>query len=137
MEENKELDDFIRKAVKEVDLERPSVDFTKSVLSQIEIVTQKDSVLVAKPLFSKTIWFFLSVVVVGIFVYVIFNDSSTESTWLAAIKLNQLTSFNLSLYMPKFSTTTAFSYGSVGIAFFVWIQVFLLKRKWNKRYLIG
>lgn len=137
MEENKELDDFIRKSIKEVGLEEPSVDFTDLVLSKVELVNQKERVLITKPLLSKTTWFLILAAVVTIFGYVLLANSTVESTWLAVIQLNKLTSFNLSLNMPELSFPTTFIYGSIAIALFVWIQVFLLKQRLNKTYVAG
>ncbi|MEP3208787.1 MAG: hypothetical protein ABJN95_06350 [Maribacter sp.] len=134
MEENKELDDFIRKSIKEAGLEKPAVDFTDAVLSKIRVANQNDSLLVAKPLLSKTTWFLTFAAVAAIFGYVLFSDSTTESTWLAAVKLNKLTSFNLSLNFPELSFSAAFIYGSIAIALFVWLQVFILKQRLDKRY---
>ena len=134
MEENKELDDFIRKSIKEVGLEKPSADFTGSVLSKIAVANQKASVLVTKPLLSKTTWFLTLASVAAIFGYVLFGNSTTESTWLAAVLLNKLTSFNLSLHMPQLSFSNTFIYGSIAIALCVWIQVFLIKNYFVKNY---
>lgn len=136
MEENKELDDFIRKSVKELGLEKPSVDFTDTVLSKIHLESQK-TVLRHQPLFSKTTWFVVLSLVSFIFVYAIFGGSGSESTLLAAVELNKLTSINLSLNLPKFSLPAAFIYGSVVVTFFVWIQVFLVKKQLDKRYITG
>ncbi|TMM56006.1 hypothetical protein FEE95_15295 [Maribacter algarum] len=133
MEENKDLDDFIKKIVKEAGLEKPSVDFTNSVLSKIEVAQQKDNIFVAKPLFSKTTWLLTVIAVTALFGYVIFGSSNAESTWVAAAKLNRLTSFNLSLNIPELGYSTALIYGSITIAFFVWIQVLLLKQRQSKR----
>lgn len=136
MEENKELEDFIRKSVKEVGLEKTSVDFTENVLSKIDLES-RENVLEHKPLFSKTVWFVVLSAVALIFGYAIFGGSSSESTWLAAVQLNKLTSFNLSLNIPKFSLPTAFIYGSVAIALSVWIQVLIVRQRINKKYIAG
>ncbi|MFS4494073.1 hypothetical protein [Maribacter sp. 2308TA10-17] len=135
MKENKELDDFIRKSVKEAGLEQPSDGFTNAVFEKIGLEVQKSSVLTSEPLFSKTTWFMLISAVTGIFAYVILGSSaSIENTWMAAIKLNKLTSFNLSLNMSELPFSTTFIYGCSGVAFFVWIQVILIKQRLNKRY---
>jgi len=135
MEKNKELDDFIRKSIKEVGLETPSIDFTDSILSKIAVANEKNSLLVTKPLLSKTTWFLILAAVAAIFGYVLLGNSTTESVWLTAIQLNRLTSFNLSLNMPNLAPSATFIYGSIAIALFVWIQVFLLKQKLNRRYI--
>lgn len=136
MEENNELEDFIRKSIKEVGLEKPSVDFTDSVLSKIA-ANQKDSVLINKPLFSKTTWFIILAAIGFIFGYAILTNSNNESTWLAAVQLNKFTSFNLSLNLPSLGYSRTFIYGSIAVALFVWIQVFLLKQRLNKTIVTG
>lgn len=137
MEENKKLDDFVRRSIKEVGLEEPSIDFTDSVLSKIAVAKQKKNVLIAKPLLSKTTWFLTLAAVAAIFGFVLFSDSTVESKWLAAVQLNKLTSYNLSLNLPELSFSTAFIYGSIAIALFVWLQVFLIKQRLDKRYVAG
>jgi len=137
MEENKQLDDFIRKSIKEVGLEEPSIDFTEALMSKLAIAHQKDNVFVAKPLLSKTTWFFIIAAVAAVFGYVLFSDSTVESSWLAAIKLNRLTSYNLALNVPKLSFSDAFVYGSIAIALCVWLQVFIIKQSLDKRYVAG
>lgn len=137
MEENKELDHFIRKSIKEAGLEKPSVGFTGSILSKIAVVNQNESALVIKPLLSKTTWFLILAAITVIFGYVLLSNSTTESTWLAAAKLNKLASFNHSLNMPELSFSTTFIYGSISIALCVWIQIFLLKQRLDKSYITG
>ncbi len=137
MEENKELDDFIRRSIKATGLENPSIDFTDSVLSKIKLANEQESVMVAKPLFSKTTWFLILAAVVAVFSYVFMAKSTAESTWLAAIELNKLTSFNLSLYIPELYSSSAFVYGSIAITLFVWIQVFLLQQRLHKSDALG
>jgi len=134
MEENKKLEDFIKKSVKKVGLEKPSIDFTDSVLSKIAVANEKGSVLVTKPLFSQTTWFMILAVMALIFAYVLVGESTTESAWLATIKINKLAYFNLPLNMPKLTYSSTFVYGSTAIVLFVWIQVFLLKQRLNKVY---
>ena len=138
MEENKKLDNFIRKSVKEAGLEQPSDGFTNAVFEKIGLEVQKSSVLISEPLFSKTTWFILISAVTGIFTYVIFGSSSSiENTWMAAIQLNKLSSFNLSLNKSELPFSTTFIYGCSVVAFFVWIQVFLIKQRLNNRYTVS
>ncbi|MFK7813931.1 MAG: hypothetical protein AB8B59_15655 [Maribacter sp.] len=136
MEENKELDDFIRKSIAEVGLENPSIDFTNSVLSKIELENQNESVLVSKPLLSKATWFIILAALTVIFGYVLIN-SNTESTWLTAEQLNKFDTFNRSLNIPELSFSTTFIYGSISIALCVWIQIFFLKGRLDKNYIAG
>lgn len=132
MEENKELDDFIKKSIQEVGLENPSEDFTNAIFSKIE--NQNSTTFVTKPLLSKYVWFGILTFVAAIFGFVIFGNMSMESTWGNAIQLNKLTSVNLSLKMPNLPFSNVFVYGLVAVAVFIWIQVLVLKKQLDKRY---
>ena len=135
MEENKEkeLDVFVKKVVDEIGLEEPSIDFTKSVLSKIRTETHK-SAISFKPLISRSIWWVLTTIVFGIFMYVIFGNTSTEINWPAFAILNKLAAFNLSVNIPYQSVSDVYVYGFLGLAFFMGIQVFVLKHHFDKRY---
>lgn len=131
---NKKLDAFISKVVKEVGVEKPAEDFTMSVLSKIELIAKKNSVQYA-PIISKSTWLGIVFLVLIVFAYVIFTNSAIETAgWLNILKLNKFTAFNASLKMPELFISNVYVYGCVGLAFFVGIQVFLLKRHFEKRY---
>lgn len=131
---NKELDAFIRKVVKEVGFEKPAEDFTLSILSKIELIAKKNSVRYT-PIISKSTWVGIALLVIIVFAYVIFTNSTAETAgWLNILNLNKLTAFNASLKMPELFISNTYVYGFIGLAFFVGIQVFLLKRHFEKRY---
>ena len=134
MEENKELDDFIRKIVEEVGFEQPSDNFTNTTLSKIELITENNST-VYKPIISRSIWVGIVVVVIGIFIYVIFNKPSIEIGWLSLLNLNKLAAFNTSLRMPDIFVSNIYIYACIVLAFFVGVQVLFLKRHFEKRYM--
>lgn len=134
MEENKELDDFVRKSIQEVGLEEPSLDFTNLVMSKINSVTERSAVFEYKPLLSKPAWFVILSIVAAIFIYVILGQPEQESTWLWFSKVNRLTSFNVIGSMPNIEVSSTFLYGVLAVTFFVWIQIFLLKKHIYKTY---
>lgn len=135
MEENKEreLDIFVKRVVHEIGLEQPSIDFTESVLSKIQVQTQK-SAISYKPLISKSAWWVLATIFFGICIYVIFGNPPMEIAWPAFSGLNKLTAFNLSVKIPFQSVSNAYVYGFLGLTFFMGIQVFVLKHRFDKRY---
>lgn len=134
MEENKKLDDFVRKSIKEVGLDNPSLDFTNLVMSKIQMDTERSAIFVHKPLLSKSTWFVIIAMVVAIFAYVIFGQPEQETTWLWFSKLNDLASFNLMGSMPNITISRTLTYGILAVTFFVWIQIFLLKKHIDKAY---
>lgn len=132
--ENKELDAFISKIVKEVGVEKPAENFTLSILSKIELIAKKNS-LQYTPIISKSTWVGIAFLVITVFVYVILTKSAMETAgWLNILNLNKLAAFNASLKMPELFISNIYVYACIGLAFFVAIQVLLLKRHFEKRY---
>jgi hypothetical protein len=132
-DKDKKLDTFIRKAVIEAGLENPSVDFTRSVLSKIQADAQKSTAFVYRPLISKSVWLMILTAIAGVFVYSIWENPSSEINWLTVLKLNRFAEFNLLANSLNFYISNTVIYSFVGLAFFVWVQVFLLKSYMNKR----
>lgn len=134
MEENKELDNFIRKSMNEVGVENPSVDFTNLVMSKIKVDSETNSVFMYQPLISKKTWFIIITLVTTIFAYVIFSLPNTEATWLSVVQWNKLTSFNLMGSIPNISVSSTFIYSILAVVFFVWVQILFLKKRVDKAY---
>ena len=134
MEEDKELDNFIRKSIKDIGLEKPTEGFTDLILSKIRANTQVSATFVYKPLISKTVWFLILLLVITIFLSVIFGQFEQETTWLWLTKLNDLASFNLFGKIPNLPISNTFVYGIVAVAFFVCIQTLILKKQIDKAY---
>ena len=132
-DKDKKLDAFIRKTIIEAGLENPSVDFTRSVLSKIQADAQKSTAFVYRPLISKSVWMMILTAIAGVFVYSIWENPSSETSWLAVLKLNRFAEFNLLANSLNFYISNTVIYSFVGLAFFVWVQVFLLKSYMNKR----
>ena len=132
MEEDKKLDSFIRKSIKELGLEKPSLQFTDVVLSKIQGNTSVSPTFVYKPLFSKSTWLIILTVVATIFVYLILDQSEIKTTWFSIAKLNQLASFNLFGKMPSLPISNTFVYGFLIFSFFAIVQVFMIKQRFNK-----
>ncbi len=132
-DKDENLDAFIRKTIIEAGLENPSVDFTRSVLSKIQADAQKSPAFVYRPLISKSVWLIILTAIAGVFVYSIWENPSSEINWLAVSKLNRFAEFNLLANSLNFYISNTVIYSFVGLAFFVWVQVFLLKSYMNKR----
>jgi len=131
---DKSLDDFVKKILNEAGLEKPAKDFTESVLSKIELIGKKNSVQYT-PIISKPTLGAIVFLVIAVFAYVIFTNSAIETTgWLNTLKLNKLAAFNVSLKMPELFISNTYVYAFIGLAFFVGIQVFLLKHHFKKQY---
>ena len=135
-DKDKKLDAFVRKAIIEAGLDGPSFDFTRSVLSKIQADAQKSKVFVYRPLISKSVWLVILITIAGVFAYSIWGNPSSEINWLTVLKLNRFAEFNLLANSLNFYISNTIIYSFVGLAFFVWVQVFLLKSYMNKRIVL-
>lgn len=134
MEENKKLDDFIKASIKDIGLEKPSVDFTELVLSKIEADTQMNAVRVYKPLFSKMAWFVLVTVVASIFGYAIFSSPEVESSWFTLSQIDKLITSNLTAKISVLAVSNTYVYGFLMVTLFLCVHVILLKQRFDKQY---
>jgi hypothetical protein len=128
---NKELDAFAKKYLKEIKMESPSKDFTASLMNKIVVEHQK-SAFVSKELISKKGWFviFLSVLAV-----VLIPFKSSEKSLINIFKLDfyffdkiQIPSFLDNLIVSK---TVFYAIFFFGLMFFA--QVVFLKNHFDKR----
>ncbi|MEO8823754.1 MAG: hypothetical protein ABI366_09265, partial [Ginsengibacter sp.] len=61
-------------------LERPSVDFTQTVMSEI-LTLGKSKSLVYKPILSRLTWLIIFAGIIALFIYSFLNSGSTSSTF--------------------------------------------------------
>ena len=130
----KKIDGFIQKRMKAENLEQPSMNFTNAVISNIEAYKKHNEVFDYKPLIPKKIWFAVVAMVVALFIYSMYDNAVTEFNWLPQDTLQQLGQINLLGKLPSLSVSNTYVYAFIGLAFFVVLQVYLLKNHFNKRY---
>lgn len=75
--ENKELENLIDKAMKNMPLETPSFDFTSRVMAQTAIAPQK-VISAYKPILPKSFWLVLSIIIIGLICYAYFSGTPQE-----------------------------------------------------------
>ena len=134
MEENKKLDHFIRKSIKNVGLENPPTDFTDSVMSKIQSSTEVNAVFVYKPLLSKFVWLVILSIVALVFAYVILASPIVETTWFSIAQLNQMITFNVSGKIPNFEVSSISVYGISIFTLFAVLQIFMVKQRIDKHF---
>ena len=136
MREDKQpkFDEFIQKRIKEEGLEKPSLNFTNAVISKIDILKEHSGVTVYKPLIPKNIWFSGAAIVIISFSYLVYGDIAMEFNWLPEMKMEQIGQLNLVERLPNLNISNIYVYAFIGLAFFVGVQVYLLKSHFNKRY---
>lgn len=129
---DEKLNAFTDKLLKDFARETPSFDFTSQVMSKIETMANSQ-VTEYKPLISKRIWVVLAMLALGVFSFLIFADVQIESSLLSAIQSD--ISSNLEVFnLPDFEMTNVFLYAVVGFTFFISIQILLLKKHFNRRF---
>lgn len=130
---DKSLEAIAQKMMKETRLEKPSLDFTNSIMQQIAVLETKKP-FVYKPLISKKAWALIGLVLIG-FMYVINSENpSNDLTWFDAIRFESL--FNNQLF-SGFSTITLPKTLLYAIGFFglmLCIQIPFLKHHFDKRF---
>jgi hypothetical protein len=139
MQENNEIkfDAIVRRQIKKEGLESPSSDFTQSVLSKIEGEHLVVSDINNKPLISKPIWYALSALLIGGFVFLIFGDFASDVIWLPQISLQKIFELNLFGQLPQLTVSDTYVYAFIGLALFMGVQVYLLKNHFDKRYFMN
>ena len=131
MKENadKYLDELSRKVMGKSTLESPSLDFTKTVMSQIHNLSTS-TITAYRPLISKPVWSFIALGVIAIFVYVIFgNPTASDTKWLESLNLQK---FSLDV-LPDYSPSQTLVYTVLLFTVMLCIQIPLLKHYFNKR----
>ncbi|MGK0385409.1 MAG: hypothetical protein ACI849_000010 [Patiriisocius sp.] len=125
------LDTLAKKMIKADPLKSPSVDFTATIMKQIEQVSIGETTLYT-PLISKKGWFGIIAFLVGLSVYMIFGNVESlfaiEALDYTVLSNNKLVN---ALSEIKFSKTLTYAIGFFGLVFF--IQIPLMKSVMNKR----
>lgn len=136
MEVNKEkqLEDLIRKSVKEVGLESPSADFTKTLMSQIKVSAQSTSVTMYKPLISRAGWAILAIVVLALSFYALDHKLDIQMAWVEKMNLGALPKLHLKDVLPNLAISNIFLYSLLIFALFAVIQMVFLMQRLNREY---
>ena len=136
MDEAKEnnLDNLVRKSVKELGLQGPSSGFTKNILAKIEAADQKVSVTAYRPLISKLGWGVLVMIVTALSALVVFEKVDTSLAWLEKMNIGALPDLEFLDAMPGLVVSNTMFYSVLIFAFFAVLQVLFIKQRLNGRY---
>ena len=136
MGENKhieELDAFAKKYVKEIAQEKPSIDFTASILDKIALEKSQKSVFKTKALISKKSWFAIFTLLLAI---VLLSNKYSEKSVLEFPEVDfsfldkiQIPNLFESLTISNSVLISVFLFGLMFIA-----QVVFLKNHFDKRF---
>lgn len=133
MMNDKEINAFTKSVIKEADLESPSSDFVRNVMSKVNAESLQNVVVVYKPLISKTGWVFIfSAIVLGLF-GTYYNGSSTSI--FSNLDLSYFNKLNFELKLPDFKFSKIFTFSIVFLAGMVMIQVYGIRYFYSKELL--
>lgn len=130
--EDKNMEQYVQKVIKETLLESPSHDFTAKVMANV-LAVDKSKATVYKPLISKTGWVLIFGGIIATLLYFILNGNAQVG--------NQPWSFDLSGkdFIKMFSSLHLFQFSRVTVNVIVvstilmFIQITLLKNYLDKR----
>lgn len=134
MGENKhieELDAFVKKYVKDIKEESPSINFTSNLM---DILQKENSVIYkATPLISKKVWgILISVLILSIF----YVSRGTSLSWIKTPKLNL--DFIPKIQIPNLFESITISNTILYVCFFftimIFVQIYVLKNHFTKKY---
>lgn len=132
-----ELDDFIKRAVKEAGLESPSLHFTDEVLQKVQVISQKSPTAVYHPLIPKTVWWTLVVAFIGILCYAVLGNGNTKSEWIPNLDFAWFSNWNIWDSIPVISVSDTVIFSAVAIGFLIAMQLVVLKRYMDSRISLG
>ncbi|EAQ99846.1 hypothetical protein [Maribacter sp. HTCC2170] len=130
-------DEFILKRIKEEGLEKPSLHFTNAVISKIEAQKVFNVEFDNKPLIPKYFWYTGAAIVVLLFSYLIYGKVDMGINWIPEERIEQLEHLRLLERLPSIDVSNSYVYAFIGLAFFVGVQVYMLKTHFDKRYFIN
>ncbi|WP_297704862.1 hypothetical protein [uncultured Eudoraea sp.] len=139
MEENndKQLDDFVKKIVKSTGLETPSVGFTQNIMSKIVAQEAKSTVTVYQPLISKTSWLILATIILLLLAYVIFGKLDLTISWLPNINSEVLNKIGFMDALSQINLPDTAVYSLIGIMLFFYVQIIFMKRHLESRFTLN
>ncbi|WP_299245649.1 hypothetical protein [uncultured Aquimarina sp.] len=119
----------IKRLVKEVGTEHPSVDFLKNVMSEIKIASVNKSITY-QPLISKKTWLVMGILIIGLLISLPFF--SEEASILDKVDFSFLNGFKSPF--AGFKLHSATTYGIIFLAVLFMVQITVLKRRIDKMY---
>lgn len=127
--ENKYIEKLIDSVMKDAPIERPSFDFTSTIMSKVESLS-KSQTTVYQPLISKTVWGFLLVSAICLILFFAFGQPQSES-WFTF----DYSSLNLkvSQIIGGINPSNATFYGLLFLAIMLLVQIPILKRYFDSR----
>jgi hypothetical protein len=128
----KELDAFAKKYVKEVSIEKPSLDFTASLMQKI-VIESNSEVFKAKALISKKGWFIISLLMLAI-IFIPFKTSEKSIINFPKIDFSFFDKLQLSNLYESISISNNVLYAVFFFGLMIIAQIVFLKKHFDKKF---
>ena len=140
MGENKhinELDAFAKKHIKSIEKEKPSMDFTASVMQTI-LKAQSVTKFTYEPLISKKVWFLILTAVISLFFIPLERSNRSQELWdkvdlSVDFSLFETAQFSGFLDSLNFSLSSSSTYAMLLCAMMLGVQVVVLKNYFSNK----
>lgn len=135
MGENKHIEEihaFTKKYVKEIPIEKTSLDFTSNLMSKIVELQSLKKALVYKPLISKKGWFVVFSAIIAV-VLIPFNSNDEGVFTLPELNMSFVEKLNFSGLFEGFNISSSMMYLALVFLALVLIQIFYLKGHFEKQ----
>lgn len=126
--EQKNIDDFIGKAMQSLPVQKTSADFTDLIMSKV-VVEKPSAVTTYTSLISKPVWALIFVLVSGLCVYLSFFGTEESVSWLPNTNYNFLTSLFKNIHLNN-----SLIYGIAALALMTLIQVPIYKNYYKNKF---
>lgn len=133
MKTTKNIEDFTKYIMNEVDVEKPSKDFLINVMDAVNLENNASLSILYKPLIPKSVWVLIVVLFVALSIFVL-TESTVNYYLLSQIDLPIIENV-LAIDLFKnihFSKTFTFSF--IVFSAFVVVQLYFIKNYFNKYY---
>lgn len=131
VDNDKHLEKFVDKLMKETSPESPSPEFTVKLMMQVR-ATEMDKLTVYKPLISKYAWFVILTGVIALTTFYFFNTEAQSVSWLSKLNTSAVgDTFLKGLSGFKVSAVTIYAF--VLLAVMLLVQISVLNNYFSKR----
>lgn len=134
MGENKhieELDAFTRKYVKELEVEKPSLNFTANIMQSI-LQSEKSEVFKATPLISRKVWAVLATILIVSIAYVS-RGASLKWIKMPNIVLDMIPQVQMPNLFENINVSNTVLYTSFLFTVMIFLQIFFLKNHFTRK----
>lgn len=131
--ENKQMDNLIRKVIEKVPLEEPSSNFTAQIMAQLEN-TQQSETTMYRPLISKAAWFTIFGAVAALIIYTLNDLQPAAAGSYRDVDFSFLVSKKVVNTFSQLTFSNTLLYAFLSFSIMLLIQVSVLKSYFDKRF---